>query len=129
MQRTQVIVTVLDDLDLKLTPPRETEARNSHVLALDGHEVKLDLSDAHSKELAGILAPYLEAGETTRRRGKPYVPKNEVGARMAEARKINQAAREWAATIGRPVPKRTATKQCQQLREDYLDARSKGLTP
>lgn len=127
MQRTQVIVTVLDDLDLR--GDLETPAEVQHVLALDGHEVKLDLSGAHSKELTDFLAPYLTAGETTRRPGKPYKPKNEMGAQMAESRRINQAAREWAATIGRPVPKRTATKQCQQLREDYLDARSKGLTP
>lgn len=124
MQRTQVIVTVLDDLDLR--GDLETPATEHHKLEFDGHGIEIDLSEPHSKELAEFLAPYLEAGHTVKYPSKPYVPKTELGQRMSEARKVNKAARDWAEAIGRKVPSR-GTHAFERLVEDYRDARSKGL--
>lgn len=126
MQRTKVVVTILDDLDLR--GGQDTPATEHHELELDGRRVEIDLTAAHSKELTGFLADYLEAGHTTKYPSKPYKPKTEKGTRMAEARRVNAAARDWAVTIGRDVPNR-ATLAFRQLVEDYREARSKGLTP
>lgn len=53
-------VKLVDDLD-------GSPATSSHVLALDGHVVELDLSPANAARLAAAVAPFLEAGRTTRR--------------------------------------------------------------
>lgn len=101
-RRTQV--ALVDDLD-------GSPATSSHVLALDGHVVELDLSPANATRLAAAVAPFLEAGRTTRR------PR--AAAPLREASVI----RTWAARQGMAV---TATGRIpHEVLRAYVEAQTR----
>ena len=57
----RVTVQVLDDMH-QLHDGTEVDAEARVILALDGEARQLDLTEAHAKELAEMLRPWLEAG-------------------------------------------------------------------
>lgn len=118
MERTQIIVTVLDDLDLR--GGLETPATEHHKLALDGHEVEIDLTAAHSKKLREFLEPHLDAGHTTKR---PYKSRAaHPNASMAQARRVNKAVTEWASADGRDLPTDHQSGAWRKLVQEFRDA-------
>lgn len=71
----------------------KVESDGSHVLELDGRRVKLDLTDAHYKALAGFLEPWLAAGH-----GEDEGPVTRLGFKPGsqESKDWRRRLREWA---------------------------------
>ena len=95
---TQTTVTLVDDLDGS-TADEQVE------FTVDGKSYAIDLSDANSKKLRGVLAPYISAARRAggrRSGGAAAAP----AARPKTDREQNQAIREWAQKEGLKVSER-----------------------
>jgi hypothetical protein len=95
---TQTTVTLVDDLDGS-TADEQVE------FTVDGKSYSIDLSDANSKKLRGVLAPYISAARRAggrRSGGAAATP----AARPKTDREQNQAIREWAQKKGLKVSER-----------------------
>lgn len=77
---------------------QKAESDGTHVLELDGHRVRLDLTNENFQELAAWLAPWLAAGSQ-----EDTGPVARVGfkAGSKEAKDFRRGLREWADGEGR----------------------------
>jgi Lsr2 len=95
---TQTTVTLVDDLDGS-TADEQVE------FTVDGKSYAIDLSDANSKKLREVFAPYVSAARRAggrRSGGAAATP----AARPKTDREQNQAIREWAQKKGLKVSER-----------------------
>jgi hypothetical protein len=117
---TEIITTtnVFDDIDMNLSPPIKTPADVTIEFSFkDSGRVSVDLTEAHAKELADLLAPYLAVAtevKTTRTRtnrtasngtgsGSSSSPTWSDGTKLTPAEL--KAFRVWADGRGAPVTK------------------------
>ncbi len=76
------------------------------VIALDGTEYEVDLTDASFAELKRAMKPYLKNARVTKGKqaGRPAARKR--GTARSNGATVSQQARAWAAENGVDVPKR-----------------------
>ncbi len=96
---TQTTVTLVDDLDGS-TADEQVE------FTVDGKSYAIDLSDANSKKLRGVLAPYISAARRAGGRRSGGGAAATPTARPKTDREQNQAIREWAQKNGLKVSER-----------------------
>jgi hypothetical protein len=96
---TQTTVTLVDDLDGS-TADEQVE------FTVDGKSYAIDLSDANSKKLRGVLAPYISAARRAGGRRSGGGAAAAPAARPKTDREQNQAIREWAQKNGLKVSER-----------------------
>jgi hypothetical protein len=92
-------VTLVDDLDGS-TADEQVE------FTVDGKSYAIDLSDANSKKLRGVLAPYISAARRAGGRRSGGGAAAAPAARPKTDREQNQAIREWAQKNGLKVSER-----------------------
>lgn len=71
------IVTQVDNLHYHEEDERKVQADETHVIAVDGREFKVDLTAEHSAELLGFLKRYEAAGDPVT---GPMTPKKKTHA-------------------------------------------------
>jgi hypothetical protein len=115
-----VEIQMLDDLDLGLTPPRETGAVATVSFALDGQEYEIDLSQQHLDLMRGALEPFSEVA-----RRIPATRTGKARKRPQAQREERAAARAWARSQGYRVKDRGRIPE--QALEDWEKAGKPGL--
>ena len=120
----QVEIAAYDDLDWT---EKQSKVPASHTvfLGLDRKWYELDLTEAHTIELAEFLARYIKAGN------KPEVapPTLPLGSTMGEARKRNRAIIEWADAHGHKITRTGKTPYIPKPTRDAYEAAHRAAPP
>jgi Lsr2 protein len=86
-------VVITDDLDY-YEHGTDTDAHETHVIALDGEVRELDLTTEHAAELRGSMRRYLDAGHELG--DQPPVPDREPALPAVSGWVVHKALRDWA---------------------------------
>ena len=105
----RVEIAAYDDLDWT-EKQAKVPASHTVLLGLDRKWVELDLTEAHTIELAEFLARYMKAGNKPEVAPPPAPPPPPGKSSMGESRKRNKLIVAWADENGHPVTRNEAGK-------------------
>ncbi len=105
MATIQPPVEVYDDLDFR-EHGDQVPATVKRVLALDGDEVSLDLTEEHAIELDNLLVRYFKVGTKVEKVPTKRGRKNSARAPHTPERERSAEIREWATSQGIKISER-----------------------